>query len=85
MNRFRGWCTIPTENEDSLGRREELLADSLLFKRNHPRTILPEAAGFKEQFDIDLANEAFERIDVPDFEVNSLFHLLFEVKLLYAR
>lgn len=81
MHRFRtGWYSIPydSSNKTPYGRdavHQSLLADSDLinsFTRSQQGTMdLARNMGlgsfFKERFEIDMENEHYEKIDVPDF------------------
>lgn len=75
MHRFRGWCNIPyddaqqamfvSSNKDSKG-----LSDSDLFRPYNNDDEFEKAINnyfFQEQFELDLEDEKYEKIDVPDF------------------
>ncbi|GAB1870038.1 Integral membrane protein 2 [Camponotus japonicus] len=81
MRRFRtGWYSIPydSSNKAPYG-HQGLLADSELFTQSLTRAMEQDAMDiarhldheinnfFKERFEIDLENERYEKIDVPDF------------------
>ncbi|EZA58658.1 Integral membrane protein 2B, partial [Ooceraea biroi] len=76
MHRFRtGWYSIPYDstNKASYGSNgmQGLLTDSDLFTKGLTRAMEQNALDidnfFKERFEIDLENEHYEKIDVPDF------------------
>ncbi|XP_068210206.1 integral membrane protein 2C [Palaemon carinicauda] len=67
MNRFRGWCGIPYERNLMERSNLELPANYPLFTKKHPAE-WSTGALFKEEFDLDLDEEAYEQIHVPSFE-----------------
>jgi len=77
MHRFRtGWYSIPYDSSNkaaygSNGVHQGLLTDSDLFTKSLTRAMEQDALDidnfFKERFEIDLENEHYEKIDVPDF------------------
>lgn len=77
MHRFRtGWYSIPYDSTNrvsygSNGVQQGLLTDSDLFTKSLTRAIEQDTLDidnfFKERFEIDLENEHYEKIDVPDF------------------
>lgn len=81
MRRFRtGWYSIPYDSSNKASNGHEgLLADSTLFTKSLTRAMEQDAMDiarhldheinnfFKERFEIDLENERYEKIDVPDF------------------
>jgi len=76
MHRFRtGWYSIPydSSNKAAYGSNgvHQGLSDSDLFTKALTRTMEQDALDidnfFKERFEIDLENEHYEKIDVPDF------------------
>ncbi|XP_053978459.1 integral membrane protein 2B [Hylaeus anthracinus] len=78
MHIFRtGWYTIPYESSNkglntNNGVHQALSADSDFFKNlekieKNVDSELRRGSFFKERFEIDLENEDYERIDVPDF------------------
>lgn len=78
MHRFRtGWFSIPYDSANVASYNAEKLnqsrpnsadlADSDLFKKLNRANQLQAMDFLKERFEIDLENEHFEKIDVPDF------------------
>lgn len=74
MHRFRGWCAIPYESnlllDDGMQsiHRDNRLADSRLIKSVLQDTgRMGPSESFKEEFEIDLEFESYEKINVPDF------------------
>lgn len=82
MHRFHGWCNIPLsgnkmlmEEDDDQARHDSLLGDSRLFqslshkKGNMDLTQLAEFEDnfLKQEFDLDLESDKYEKINVPDF------------------
>lgn len=57
MHRFRGWCSIPYDSEP-------LVSDTDLIGSYKDNSV---DSFFQEQFELDLDNEKYEKIDVPDF------------------
>ncbi|XP_037802433.1 integral membrane protein 2B-like isoform X4 [Penaeus monodon] len=62
MTRFRGWCGIPYER-DAL----QLIPESFPVDGNAKYVGYPDMNLFKEEFELDLDDESFEQIHVPDF------------------
>lgn len=73
---FKGWCNIPYDEEKAamfigtkIDDEDHKMDDSKLFKPlddvENFQTIVSNY--FQEQFELDLENEKFEKIDVPDF------------------
>lgn len=81
MHRFRGRCLIPYgDNQASVymgqgvspqAMSRAMVADSNLFhyykNKQEDDSILEVETFFEEKFDLDLENNNFEKIDVPDF------------------
>ncbi|XP_063228863.1 integral membrane protein 2B [Bacillus rossius redtenbacheri] len=75
MHRFRGWCSIPYDGTKASMyhslQQDSGLADSKMFKSiaksDNGLTDDSEPQFFDEKFELDLENENFEKIDVPDF------------------
>lgn len=70
MSRFRGWCGIPYER-DSL----HLMGSPKLPLGGHPAIYKSDMDAewtpgslFKEEFDLDLVEDSYEQIHVPNFE-----------------
>lgn len=62
MHRFRGWCNIPYDSEP-------LVSDTDLIGNYKDNSV---DSFFQEQFELDLDNEKYEKIDVPDFEMGAV-------------
>lgn len=74
MHRFRtGWYSIPYDssikssyNKDSVN--QSFMSSNVILKSLlEPETLGAQRNSFKERFEIDLENEHYEKIDVPDF------------------
>lgn len=74
MHRFRGWCSIPYSDSKAtmyMGQNsnpQAMLSDSDLFryyKRHEDNSF--DGDYFQEEFELDLENDSYEKIDVPDF------------------
>ncbi|XP_044742573.1 integral membrane protein 2C [Chrysoperla carnea] len=74
MHRFRGWCNIPLDSTKSQQYlHQTMLSDSNLFPSNDQydnemNRILDQDDFLREDFEIDLDDEHYEKIDVPDFQ-----------------
>lgn len=80
MHRFRGWCDIPYYDsnkapylKDALESRQSLIAEQQDVEQDEAAIIAEKAMEienmnnfFKEEFEIDLEHEEYEKIDVPD-------------------
>ncbi|KDR10662.1 integral membrane protein 2B [Zootermopsis nevadensis] len=79
MHRFRGWCTIPYEGTKATMYMDDQtnpnqhhashFADHDLFKSLTKSSQDEDKSNgfFQEEFEIDLENEKYEKINVPDF------------------
>lgn len=68
--RFHGWCSVPYNVHLKPIRPESLVSDTdfetLGYDKDNVET-LDISNSFKQEFEIDLENENYEKIMVPDF------------------
>lgn len=74
MHRFRGWCSIPYSDSKATmymgqgANPQARLSDSDLFRYYKRKENMYENGDFfQEEFELDLENDVYEKIDVPDF------------------